>query len=294
MHHENLVHLPTGGRRSSPKFRETLALSDEFQGLPENVTHFDILKLVKRVGRELGMTERMIQLLEYYLLFTRDQDWSANARPIVYQSLYKTARDFGVGERQIQKLEQTLFEIGALTWQDSGNHKRYGMRDEDSGDILFAYGVDLSPLASLYPLLLQKYEEKQIRDAAWMDTKRQISGTRARIRALITELPAEEQEKAHTHYLTIAYSIRAHMSLESLRELLGKHMEMRETLQQRLSESARAEDNHVQKTYIYTSKDASLGAHKYSTKNTPSDKSDTCSHEDISFQESVAAGLEGK
>jgi hypothetical protein len=43
----------------------------------------------------------MIQLLDYYVVFTQDQDWQEGARPIVYQSLYKTALDFGVGERQI-------------------------------------------------------------------------------------------------------------------------------------------------------------------------------------------------
>ena len=100
----------SGGRRSSPKFRETIAIAEDFSGLPAGVTHFDLLKLVKRAGREIGFTSKMIELLEYYILFTRPQDCEEGAQPIVYQSLYKTALNFVVGDREIQKREHGLFD----------------------------------------------------------------------------------------------------------------------------------------------------------------------------------------
>lgn len=289
MQHVNIQNLPSGGRRSSPKFRETLAYSEDFKGLPEHVTQFDLLKLVKRAGREIGMSDRMTQLLEYYVLFTREQDWKPGSRPIVYQSLYKTALDFGVGERQIQKLEQALFEVGALTWNDSGNHKRFGARDAETGQILYAYGVDLSPLAGLYGLLQQKLLDKQIRDAAWMEAKRQISWHRARIRALITELSDEHQPEARRSYEEIAFSIRAYMPLEELRDITRRHESLHQDIEQRLKAHQPVEET-VNTPSIYTPTDASLGAHIYSTNNSQSDKSEQSSHKDISFQESVAEG----
>ena len=47
----------------------------------------------------------MIQLLDYYFAFTRDADWEQGSRPVVYQSLAKTALDLSVTERQVQRLE---------------------------------------------------------------------------------------------------------------------------------------------------------------------------------------------
>lgn len=289
MQNLNTYNLPTGGRRSSPKFRETLAYSEDFKGLPDTLTHFDLLKLVKRAGREIGFSDRMIQLLEYYLLFTREQDWKPGSRPIVYQSLYKTALDFGVGERQIQKLEQALFEVGALTWHDSGNHKRFGARDPETGQIAYAYGVDLSPLAALHRVLEQKLLDKQIRDAAWMETKRQISWHRARIRALITELSDDQQTQAQQAYEEVAFSIRAYMPLDEIRDLMRRHEDLHQEIEQRLKNTETVEESVVTSSN-YTSMDASLGAHNYSTNNPSSDKSEQSSHKDISFQESVAAG----
>jgi len=279
---------PIGGRRSSPQFRNSLSLSDDFAGLPAGTTHFDLLKLVKRAGRELGFSDRMIQLLEYYLLFTREQDWKEGARPIVYQSLYKTALDFGVGERQIQKIEHALFEAGALTWADSGNHRRYGVRDEETGAILYAFGVDLSPLATLAQTLKDKLEEKMLRDAAWLETKRKISALRAKIRALITELSPEDAPEAQRAYALQAYSVRAYMSLEDLSALLRKHSELLEALKCQLQEH-RSAAPRVSDTVIISSTDAFLDAHKYSTNYDSSDQSEQSSSQNNCFQESVAA-----
>lgn len=283
----------TGGRRSSLKFRESLAAAEDFNGLPENVTHFDILKLVKRVGQESGFTSRMIQLLEYYILFTKEQDWKEGSRPIVYQSLYKTALDFGVGERQIQKLEQALFEVGALTWNDSGNHKRYGTRS-DNGDIHYAFGVDLSPLACLRAKLEQKYHEKQLRDAAWMETKRQISWYRAQIRALFGEAYCECSDDLlclQVEYNQIAVSVRAYMSLESLRELRQRHETLYNDIKQ-LVEALIVNDDMCELSQKDSPTDAPQDAHIYSTTYKTSDKSDTRSQNDTSFQKSVVDSIQ--
>ncbi|PJB70933.1 MAG: hypothetical protein CO093_06495 [Alphaproteobacteria bacterium CG_4_9_14_3_um_filter_47_13] len=279
----------SGGRRSSPKFRETIAIAEDFSGLPEGVTHFDLLKLVKRAGREIGFTSKMIELLEYYILFTRPQDWEEGAQPIVYQSLYKTALHFSVGDRQIQKIEQALFDVGALTWNDSGNHKRYGVRAE-TGEIIYAYGVDLSPLAHLRPVLEKKMHEKQMRDVAWMETKRKISAYRARIRALLSEIVMDypdDTRPLQVHYDEIALPIRAYMPLENLLEMSRQHESLlneAQSLVERLSESGKV----CELSQECSSTDATDSAHKYSTTNSLSNKLDTSSHSDISFQESVA------
>ena len=225
-----------GGRIASPKLRRSIEQCEEFEGLENDVNRYDLLLLVKRTGKKAGFSPRMIALLDYYIAFTRDIDWEEGGRPIVYQSLSKTALDMGVSERQIQILEKQLFEVGALTWNDSGNHRRYGVRCEETGQILFAYGVELTPLAYLKDELQNTLHEKQLYDRAWMETKRQISFYRRQIRALILEAQGEVGEGNYSYetdaatfvhqYDQIAVSIRTYMDLTNLRALLDQHKQL--------------------------------------------------------------------
>jgi hypothetical protein len=234
------LHLPSvppgipnsrGGRISSPELRHAQQLCADFAGLEATTNRYDLLLLVKRAGKAAGFSSRMIQLLDYYMAFTRDADWEEGARPIVYQSQSKTALDLGVSERQIQRLEQSLFEAGALTWNDSGNHRRYGQRCPKTGRILYAYGVDLTPLAYLKTKLETKLQEKGLYDRAWLETKRQISWHRRQICAVMAEgeegaRVADRLQEAAASYAALAVSIRTYMSLEDLRSLLARHQEL--------------------------------------------------------------------
>lgn len=281
-----------GGRISTPKFREASRQAEEFKGLPQGVTRFDLLKLVKHAGSEVGFTDRMIRLLEHYLLFTKDQDWKEGARPIVYQSQCKTALDFGVSERQIQKLEGALFNVGALTWKDSGNYRRYGVRDEETGEILYAYGVDLSPLASLYPVLQKALHDKTVRSASWMELKRRISFYRARIRTTLAEyamhesLHAEIKNVADKYTMLAAEHIRTYMSLEKLTDLCRQHESLYEQVLEAVNSVSPIEENCglLQES---SSKDVPEFAHSQTTNQPLSDKSDTRSPEDTGFRGSV-------
>lgn len=221
-----------GGRVSSPELRHSIQMSEDFAGLERDTNRYDLLVLVKRAGKAAGFSSKMIQLLDYYMAFTRDTDWEEGARPIIYQSLAKTALDLGVSERQIQFLEQALFEAEAITWNDSGNHRRYGQRCQQSGRILYAFGVDLTPLAYLKGELESKLHEKQLYDRAWMETKRQISYYRRQICAVLAEREeggeagAEMPEwllEAAGSYEELAVPIRTYMKLDMLRDLLARH-----------------------------------------------------------------------
>ncbi len=220
-----------GGRVSSPAYRQSLIRSEDFTGLEEGIDRYELLLLVKRVGKAAGFTPRMMQLLDYYFAFTREIDWERGSRPIVYQSLSRTALDLGVCERQVQKLEKALFELGAITWSDSGNHKRYGQRDSQSGKILYAYGVDLTPLAYLREQLQDMLHEKQLHDQAWLACKREISFYRRQIRSLLLEWQQEEGafvllNEYEKRYDQIAIQLRTHLDLETMRTLLARHQSL--------------------------------------------------------------------
>ena len=305
MHHISQLNLPQvhtfrGGRISSPKLRKSLEQAQDFCGLEEDVNRYDLLLLVKRIGKAAGFTTKMINLLDYYMAFTRDLDWEEGSSPIVYQSLSRTALDLGVSERQIQKLEKALFEVGAITWNDSGNHRRYGQRCQETGRIKYAYGVDITPLAYLKDTLERKLEEKKEHDNAWMETKRQISWYRAQIRAVLAELELIEEIDPPYHelegaYNDIAIQIRTTMSLERVGELLEEHKELHSLVVSVLDEYAPAQNEVViesKETKKSSSKSDSLDTHYKSTKQKQSNKLDTGRDQLTSFQESSSRSSE--
>jgi len=277
-----------GGRISSSSHRKSYEQVEDFTGLEDNVNRYDLLLLVKRIGKQAGFTPRMINLLDYYMAFTRDCDWEQGSSPIVYQSISKTALDMGVSERQVQRLEQSLFKVGALTWHDSGNHRRYGNRDE-SGRIMYAYGVDLTPLAYLKAELEEKLQEKRLIDAAWMETKRQISYYRGQIKAVMCEMELLSLDgqgdytdiitELDKKYAPISIQIRTHLPLEKVRALLASHKELYALAVDALEEHDSSEvDNSLnksQETHQMSPKNDSDDVHYNSTIKKQSNKLDT-------------------
>lgn len=269
-------------------------MSDDFTGLEEGVSRYDLLLLVKRVGKQAGFTPRMIQLLDYYMAFTTEQDWEEGSRPIVFQSLSRTALDLGISERQVQKLEKQLFDVGAITYNDSGNHKRYGSRDPQTGRILFAFGVELTPLAYLREELEQKLHEKQLYDEAWLDTKRQISGLRRQIRSMLLEMREEGADtealqtldSAHEH---IAIQLRTHIDLPAMRLLLEEHQTLHDRCLKLVATFTAGREKPILKTNNGSCTSEPPFAHyKYTN---PSIKN-TCSPQDACFQKSVVEASE--
>ncbi len=300
MQHTSQYNMPDirhgGGRISSAKLRDTIEQCEDFTGLEEGVNRYDLLLLVKRAGKHCGFSSKMIQLLDYYMAYTRDIDWEQGSRPIVYQSLSRTALDMGVSERQIQRLEQSLFEAGAITWNDSGNHRRYGQRCEESGQILYAFGVDLTPLAYLRAELKAKLEEKQLYDKAWMETKRQISYFRRQIRSMILELEEgalisdKELALLEADYAPISMQIRAHMDLLTLRSLLESHKELQCKIIGLFEDQVTHNEPKETEKGSYTN-DTNVTHYKYTT-HKKSNKLDHSRDNAQSFQESSSQSSE--
>ena len=284
-HTENTPPLRSrGGRTSSPELRESIKQSQNFEGLEENVKHFELLTLVKKAGKNAGFTPKMIEVLEHYMVFTRPIDWMKGNQPIVYKSKYQTAMDLNLCERHLGRLENELFKIGALTWNDSGNCKRYGQRDSETGKIIYAYGVDLSPLAYKKAELENIVQEQKLFKDAWMETKRQVSWYRGQIQSIISELievTGEEQGAYQAHYNDIAVRYKTSMPLSDFRDMLLKHQDL-------YNRVLKALESHyeVSKVSKESTKTDSHSLHKQDTNNNQFNKLNTRSSSSIGFQES--------
>ncbi|MAE50921.1 MAG: hypothetical protein CMH27_03845 [Micavibrio sp.] len=285
-----------GGRLSSPKFRAGLQDLDEYIGLEEDVDRFKALKLVKMAGKDAGFSAELVELLEYYVIRTDEADWKEGSQPINYQSVTTTAQDLDISERQVRNREKALHALGALSWQDSGNFKRYGMRDRETREIQYAFGVDLSPLASLMPVLEAKVAAKQAAKAKWNETKRKISAYRARIRALIAEAGHyDELDEMLLHityeYEKISFSIRTYHAQSDLDDLLGEHKALYEAMYQALEGVAQAEDKSSFSCDTSATDETDF-PHIQCTNFQTSNKLDYSNRSGISLQEGVAGSTE--
>ncbi|MCA9026713.1 MAG: hypothetical protein KDA86_16010 [Planctomycetaceae bacterium] len=293
-------HQPSGGCRiASNQFRNAFAMSQEFAGLEEGANRYELLLLAKKLGKLAGFTPATLRLLDYYFAFCRDIDWEEGSRAIVYQSLSRTALDLGVTERHVQNLEKALADLGAVTFHDSGNYKRYGQRDPKTGRILFAFGIDLSPLAAMRAEMEEKLRAKKQHDGLWMETKRQISFYRSQLRGLLAECREEGRDQLFTEYQPkyeeLAIKIRTHLKLPFLQTLLERHRSLHSELVSRMGgggtdiKQPAPEASSRERTQKCSARDAKKFVHYQTTTQQSSVKTDTRNPADHGFQKSVPA-----
>jgi replication initiation protein RepC len=133
--------------------------AERFAGLPDGVTaHGQLLAAFKVAAPRLGLPARLVHAIDWLFKFTQPQDWNAEGRPIVWPSARLQQEALGLSETQTKRLIRCLIEAGIVTMRDSPNGKRYGRRD-DKGQIMEAYGFDLSPLAVRYAEFVRLAEE---------------------------------------------------------------------------------------------------------------------------------------
>ena len=152
--------------------------ADAFAGLPVGVSHLQLLGLCKDVGHHFGLTERDLMHLEFMVVRTQPQDWESDSRPIFYQSVATMVEKRGIPRKTIQNIEHRLHSAGFISWSDRGDYGRSGYRDH-TGHLVYAYGVDLSPLVSLYPTLIQLKRDDESRIAEKMRLRR-LAGQQSR------------------------------------------------------------------------------------------------------------------
>ena len=150
---------PSGRRKQRPELDWVRSAADSFTGLPNGMHPREAVFLLKRPGVAasaglLRNRDSAIALLDFWLSFSRESDWRAGSRPLVWTSVAKTAEKLDWCPRKVRDCENALRQIGAYVPRDSANLHRQGERDADGRIILDkTYGQDLAPLVFLIPKL---------------------------------------------------------------------------------------------------------------------------------------------
>jgi len=146
---------PTGFRRLTPSLLHADRAAECFDGLPEGVAvHGQLLAALKAAAPRLGLSVRVVHALDWLFRFTRPQDWEAGGRPVVWPSSSLQQEALGLSKSRVKSINRALTGAGLITMRDSPSGKRYGVRDRQ-GQIVEAYGFDLSPIATRHAEFLR-------------------------------------------------------------------------------------------------------------------------------------------
>jgi replication initiation protein RepC len=146
---------PTGFRRLTPGLLKVDRVAESFAGMPDGVTmHGQLLAAFKGAAPRLGLSPRLVHAIDWLFRFTQPQDWGRGGRPIVWPSASVQQEALGLSESRVKMINRELIEVGLITMKDSPNGKRYGKRDA-KGQIVEAYGFDLSPIAARHAEFLR-------------------------------------------------------------------------------------------------------------------------------------------
>jgi replication initiation protein RepC len=155
--------LPAHPRHVSPaadsyrvQFNRPPALDDK------GMLHGQVLAAFKSAARYMGLRGNILIAIDYFFGLTRPQDWTGDAQPIVWPSAREQCEAMGLSLSRVKFLNRRLIDLGLIIAKDSPTGVRWGRRNHN-GQIIEAYGFDLSPLAH------RVAEFTRIRDAGRAD-----------------------------------------------------------------------------------------------------------------------------
>jgi len=190
---------------------ESYATSGERASIPKSRAFI----AVKRIGAHLGLKPVHMMLLDTLGAFTQDQDWKAGCRPIVWASNAYLIEQTGLSLSALKRHTRRLAENGIIAFKDSPNGKRWGRRS-DCGNIIEAYGFDLSPLAARVEEFEDIFTEIKIERELCNRLKRQITTSRRNIRSKIETAAEGETTGPWSRFQTLFDELLARLPKEKV------------------------------------------------------------------------------
>ena len=109
------------------------------------------------------------------------ESYDKDGRPIVFKSNAALAFEIGRSEGRVSRMLSRLYDAGVITMQDSGNYKRYPVRNAD-GSIADACGIDLRILIARFSELDGMVRQAKAEQNAFRANLRRYRGAvRARL-----------------------------------------------------------------------------------------------------------------
>lgn len=189
------VHDGTGDvRRLADAQWAAARLAEAYAGLPEGVSKAMLLDRFERAAPRLGIGDGLVRLIRALVRVTAEQDWTGGIfRPIAWPSNDMLGEELQRSRTVVQGLIRAAVKAGLVHMKDSGNGKRYGYRG-DAGEIVEAFGFDLSPLAVRWDEFADLAAARGVENAERRRLRRKVGEIRREIRTVCADAVEREFE----------------------------------------------------------------------------------------------------
>lgn len=190
--------------------------------MPAGVKHPNqLLAALRRAAPYLGHTG-LLPLMEELFRWTQPQDWAPGASPIVWPSNDDLANALGCSERHVSRLIATAIEARLIVARDGSDRRRRGYRE--NGRIVWAWGLDLRPMAAHYIPFLEAAEAGELARRQCRTLRRQAGAARQSLAQLLAfatqqDLPTERLEAHAAQADALCAGLRRMEDLGRLRAL---------------------------------------------------------------------------
>ena len=157
---------------------------------PRPLDRWETLSLITELRQPLGLTDRDVMVLRAHLTVLPHgllQPSGLNVSFMCVTEILKRA--CGMDERRFRRGEARLEKVGLIKRNLSANGRRFPERDKD-GNIVNAYGIDLSPIFKMYERLVILRDRIAAERAILRQRKNALS---ARLQATVRRLTSAGQ-----------------------------------------------------------------------------------------------------
>lgn len=176
----------------------------------------DLYRVLEGAKTPIGLSASGLETLKHLIGYTRPADYKGAARPIAWPSNHTLAELAGVTESAIKARLRQLRNLALITMRDSAHGRRRGQRGE-SGEIVSAYGIDLSPLRARFDELKAAAEAHSAFSRLEKRGRQEI----ARVRRIISQALAQAADMGLTgpHWPALHDAIEAVATLSATARL---------------------------------------------------------------------------
>jgi replication initiation protein RepC len=182
--------------------RELAARFDAANDIDRN----DLYRVLDGAKTAVGMSASALETLKHLIGYTRPSDYKGDAKPIAWPSNYTLAELAGVTESAIKARLRQLRNLALITMRDAAHGRRRGQRGA-AGEIVSAYGIDLSPLRIRFDELRAAADAHSAFSRLDKHGRQEI----ARVRRIVGQALAQAAELHLTgsHWLALQEAIEA-------------------------------------------------------------------------------------
>lgn len=197
----------TGRTGARPISALTRHIERELSARAASATDIDrneLYRVLDGAKNMLGLSASALETLKHLIGYTRPDDYKGDARPIAWPSNYTLAELAGVTESAIKARLRQLRTLALISMRDAAHGRRRGQRD-DAGEIVSAYGIDLSPLRVRFNELKSAAEDHSAFSRLEKRGRQEI----ARVRRIVGQALAQAADMRLTgeHWVALQDSI---------------------------------------------------------------------------------------